>query len=173
MWQLFQLFVWGWVLFFLRLGYLKRWAIKKLTMEVLMLLWNFSLKLKERFKNCQLMNRREKYFITTPYPSSFTKRTEMLSQDFSQMSTRSLFLWAIFYLLCSWSNKKLVMVEDYVAANFLGVPVVSWQQMQCSLKEQSTHIPYSQVISAGSRGKSQSYPFITSILKRTGRSCSS
>lgn len=50
---------------------------------------------------------------------------------------------------------------------------MSWQQIQCSLKEQSTHISYSQVISAGSRGKSQSHPFITSILQRIGRSCSS
>lgn len=71
MWQLSQLFMWGWVLFLLSLGYLKKWTIEKLTMEVLMLLWKFSLKLKESFKTCQFINKREKYFITTPYPPKF------------------------------------------------------------------------------------------------------
>lgn len=71
LWQLLQLFMWGWVLFFLRLGYLKRWTAEKLPMGVLILPWKFSLKLNERFKNCQFMNDRKKYFITTPYPPKF------------------------------------------------------------------------------------------------------
>lgn len=59
------------IFFFLRLGYLKRWTIEKLTMEGLMFLWKFSLKLKEIFKNCQFMNQRGKIFHNYSLPPKF------------------------------------------------------------------------------------------------------